>query len=126
MGLPDSENCVELRCIVSEIEAFQKRQVSASRQAAGAHTQVCPLFKKELRSVLRAPLVIIDICSACADWHGSASVSGDEEGKEVADRDSIMSICLWCGGELQFRSFSKFYFSSIPCMKFPKLRHVIL
>ena len=33
----------------------------AGRQAA--HTQVCPLFEKELRSALRAPLVITVLVS---------------------------------------------------------------
>ena len=56
MVLPDSENRVELGRIVAEISAFKKRYWPAGRPAA--HTQFCPVSKKELRSALRAPLVI--------------------------------------------------------------------
>ena len=57
------------------------------RTAAGqqaVHTQVCPLFTKELRSELCAPLVIIAllitvICSIaqwvrCGSWHAKISI----------------------------------------------------
>ena len=58
MGLLDSENRVELGCIVSEIELFKSVTCPASRPAA--HTQICPFkYKEELRSALPAPLVII-------------------------------------------------------------------
>ena len=58
-GLPDSENHVELGCIVSEIQAFQKRYWPAGRQVA--HTQFCPLFKNEVRSAPRALLIMIEL-----------------------------------------------------------------
>ena len=53
MDLPICEDCVEIGWIVWKIQTFQKRHLPAGRSVA--HTQVCPLFKKNL---LRAPLVI--------------------------------------------------------------------
>ena len=43
----------------------------ASLQPAAAHTQICPLFKKELRSALRAPLVKQPIVGIISLWHRS-------------------------------------------------------
>ena len=55
MGLPDSENCVEFGCTYSVGDISISKASLADRQAA--HTQVCPLFKKELRPALRSLLV---------------------------------------------------------------------
>ena len=62
MGLSDSENRVELGCIVSEIWAFQKRHLAGRplilrfvRYKDLSYTYKRP---KELRSALRVPLVI--------------------------------------------------------------------